>query len=123
MGEKRLGDHTFTIYVSCKNWNEQVKVKVVREEVGKIMQLTPIPHVKVLVASYLTKSAKDEALANGFIVVETGGKATEENAFQIYKDVYRYLSSVFGVVPTRIQIIAEQLKKLSEELTTMLMHS
>jgi hypothetical protein len=122
--EKVVGDMRFVVYASCKNWDRPVEVGVVREEFGRILQLPFIPHVRVIVAPSFTESAKKEAYADGFIVIETGEKATEENLEKIYQRVYDKLNKLFiGVAPKWMQelaekarAIAEEIKKLSEEL-------
>jgi len=122
--EKVVGDMRFAIYASCKNWDRPVDVGVVREEFGRILQLPFIPHVRVIVAPLFTESAKKEAYADGFVVIETGEKTTEENMEKVYQRVYEKLNKLFiGVAPKWMQelaekarIIAEEIKKLSEEL-------
>jgi hypothetical protein len=122
--EKIVGDMRFAIYASCKNWDRPVEVGVVREEFGRILQLPFIPHVRVIVAPLFTESAKKEAYADGFVVIETGEKTTEENMEKIYQRVYEKLNKLFiGVAPKWMQelaekarAIAEEIKKLSEEL-------
>jgi len=122
--EKVVGDMRFVVYASCKNWDRPVEVGVVREEFGRILQLPFIPHVRVIVAPSFTESAKKEAYADGFIVIETGEEATEENLEKIYQRVYDKLNKLFiGVAPKWMQelaekarAIAEEIKKLSEEL-------
>jgi predicted RecB family endonuclease len=122
--EKVVGDMRFAIYVSCKNWDRPVEVGVVREEFGRILQLPFIPHVRIIVAPLFTDSAKKEAYADGFVVVETGESVTEENLEKIYQKVYERLNKLFvGVAPKWMQelaekarSIAEEIKKLSEEL-------
>jgi predicted RecB family endonuclease len=122
--EKAVGDMRFAIYASCKNWDRPVEVGVIREEFGRILQLPFIPHVRVIVAPLFTESAKKEAYADGFVVVETGEKATGENLDKVYQKVYEKLNKLFmGVAPRWMQelaekarTIAEEIKKLSEEL-------
>ena len=122
--EKAVGDMRFAIYASCKNWDRPVEVGVIREEFGRILQLPFIPHVRVIVAPLFTESAKKEAYADGFVVVETGEKVAEENLEKVYQRVYEKLNKLFmGVAPKWMQElaekargIAEEIKKLSEEL-------
>jgi predicted RecB family endonuclease len=122
--EKAVGDMRFAIYASCKNWDRPVEVSVVREEFGRILQLPFIPHVRVIVAPLFTDSAKKEAYANGFVVIETREKVAEENLEKMYQRVYEKLNKLFmGVAPKWMQelaekarTIAEEIKKLSEEL-------
>jgi predicted RecB family endonuclease len=122
--EKAVGDMRFAVYASCKNWDRPVEVGVVREEFGRILQLPFIPHVRIIVAPLFTDSAKKEAYADGFVIVETGESVTEENLEKIYQKVYERLNKLFvGVAPKWMQelaekarSIAEEIRKLSEEL-------
>jgi len=67
---------------------------------------------------------KLETAAKGFVVIETGEKAAEENLEKVYQRVYEKLNKLFmGVAPKWMQelaekarTIAEEIKKLSEEL-------
>jgi hypothetical protein len=98
--EKVVGDMRFAVYASCKNWDRPVEVGVIREEFGRILQLPFIPHVRVIVAPSFTESAKKEAYADGFIAIEIGEKATEENLEKMYQRVYDKLNKLFiGVAP------------------------
>ena len=116
-GEKLIGDMKFVVYTSCKNWDRPVEVGVVREEFGRILQLPYIPHVRIIVAPTFTESAKKEALADGFVVVETGEKAIEENLEKIYQKVYGKLNKLFmGVAPKWMQELAEKAKSIAEEI-------
>jgi len=123
-GEKAVDDMKFAVYASCKNWDRPVEVGVVREEFGRILQLPYIPHVRVIVASAFTESARREALADGFVVIETGEKVSEGNLERVYQRVYERLNRLLiGVAPRWMQelaekarSIAEEIKKLSEEL-------
>jgi hypothetical protein len=74
-----------------------------------------IPHVRILVAPTFTDSARREAIANGFMVVETGEKAHERNVDRIYSKVYDKLDKLFtGVAPKRLQELAEKVRELAE---------
>jgi len=116
-GEKLISDMKFVVYTSCKNWDRPVEVGVIREEFGRILQLPYIPHVRIIVAPTFTESAKKEALADGFVVVETGEKATEENLEKIYQKVYEKLNKLFmGVAPKWMQELAEKAKSIAEEI-------
>ncbi|MEM4970108.1 MAG: hypothetical protein QXE01_02520 [Sulfolobales archaeon] len=124
-GEKGVGGSHFYVYASCKNLDRPVEVSTIREEFGRIMQMPVIPHVRLMVASKLTDSARREAIADGFIVIEVGKKTTEENVEEVYKMIYSKLNEIFvNIAPTWLQElankilkIAEELKKISEELS------
>jgi len=116
-GEKLISDMKFVVYTSCKNWDRPVEVGVIREEFGRILQLPYIPHVRIIVAPTFTESAKKEALADGFVVVETEEKAIEENLEKIYQKVYEKLNKLFmGVAPKWMQELAEKAKSIAEEI-------
>ncbi|MCC5990178.1 MAG: restriction endonuclease, partial [Thermosphaera sp.] len=53
-GEKLVEGTRFTVYASCKNWDGPVDVSTVREELGRVLQMTVIPHVRILVAPSFT---------------------------------------------------------------------
>ncbi|MCC5990632.1 MAG: restriction endonuclease [Thermosphaera sp.] len=114
-GEKLVEGARFTVYASCKNWDGPVDVGTVREELGRVLQMTVIPHVRILVAPSFTEPARREALADGFIVVEVGEKAREDNIDRIYSRVYHKLDRIFtGVAPRRLQELAEKVRELAE---------
>jgi hypothetical protein len=92
---KRIGNTTFYVYASCKNWDKEVDRSVIDEEFSRIMQLTQIPHLKIFVARKLTAPAKDAALADGFIVIELGEKVLTNNAQEIYNIIYSHLKELF----------------------------
>jgi hypothetical protein len=114
-GEKLVEDTRFAVSASCKNWDSPVDVSVVREELGRILQMTVIPHVRILVAPSFTDSARREAVADGFMVVEVGEKAHEGNIDKIYSRVYYKLDKLFtGVAPRRLQELADKVRELAE---------
>ena len=114
-GEKLVGDTRFAVYASCKNWDNPVDVGTVREELGRILQMTVIPHVRILVAPSFTDSARREAVADGFMVVEVGEKTHDGNIDKIYSRVYYKLDKLFtGVAPRRLQELAEKVRELAE---------
>jgi len=116
-GEKYVGDIRFIVYASCKNWDKPVEISIVREEFGRILQLPLIPHVRVIVAPSFTEPAKKEAIADGFVVIETGERAVEDNMNRIYKNVYDKLNKLFiGVAPKWMQELAERARKVAEEI-------
>jgi hypothetical protein len=106
-GEKLVEGARFAVYASCKNWDGPVDVGTVREELGRVPRMAVIPHVRILVAPSFTERARREALAGGFIVVEVGEKAREDNVDKIYSRVYHGLDRVFaGVAPRRLRELA-----------------
>jgi len=114
-GEKLVEGARFTVYASCKNWDGPVDVGTVREELGRVLQMTVIPHARILVAPSFTEPARREALADGFIVVEVGEKAREDNIDKIHSRVYYRLDRIFtGVAPRRLQELAEKVRELAE---------
>jgi hypothetical protein len=97
-GKKTVGGEEIEVYASCKNWDKSVNVKVVREEIGRVNGMRSKPYVKlyvILVAKSFTKSAKKEAAAHNFIVIELGEKVNEENALKALCKVHEILSKHF----------------------------
>jgi hypothetical protein len=90
-------DINFTVYVSCKNWDKPIGREVIDEETGRVMNLDKLPNLKIIIASGMNQDAKKLAEANGFLVIELGKKATEENRKEIYELVYRVLSKIFSL--------------------------
>jgi len=43
---KRIGNTTFYVYASCKNWDKEVDRSIIDEEFGRTMQLFNILHPK-----------------------------------------------------------------------------
>jgi hypothetical protein len=116
-GEKYVSDIKFAVYASCKNWDKPVEISVVREEFGRMLQLPLIPHIRVIVAPSFTEPARREAIADGFVVIETGERATEDNLNEIYKSVYEKLNKLFtSVAPKWMQELAERARKVAEEI-------
>jgi hypothetical protein len=96
--QKQVDDNTnFTVYVSCKNWDKPIGREVIDEETGRVMNLDKLPKLKIIIASGVNQDAKKLAEANGFLVIELGKKATEENRKEIYELVYRVLSKIFSL--------------------------
>jgi hypothetical protein len=99
--EKKIADTSFSVYVSCKNWDRAVDRSVIDEETGRVLS---------------------------FIVIELGKRAEAEKAREIYELVYRVLNELFtSIAPPRLREIAsriaevrETLKKVEEELTSLL---
>jgi hypothetical protein len=95
---KQVDDNTnFTVYVSCKNWDKPIGREVIDEETGRVMNLDKLPNLKIIIASGVNQDAKKLAEANGFLVIERGKKATEENRKEIYELVYRVLNKIFSL--------------------------
>jgi len=117
---KKIGNTTFYVYASCKNWDKEVDRSVIDEEFGRTMQLIHIPHLKIFVAKKLTGPAKDAALADGFIVIEIGEKVLTYNAQEIYKIVYNHLKELFiGIAPPELQRFAKLAREYSEKLRSL----
>jgi hypothetical protein len=74
----------FSIYVSCRNWDEALDRPFIDEEVGRTLNLVEWPQLKVIVAKELTEPARETTKADGFITIELGKKAEAENAREIY---------------------------------------
>jgi hypothetical protein len=117
---KRIGNTTFYVYASCKNWDKEVDISVIDEEFGRTMQLFNIPHLKIFVAKKLTAPAKDAALADGFIVIELGEKALTNNAQEIYNIIYSHLKELFiGIAPPELQRFAQLAREFSDKLRAL----
>jgi hypothetical protein len=117
---KRIGNTTFYVYASCKNWDKEVDRSVIDEEFSRIMQLTQIPHLKIFVAKKLTAPAKDAALADGFLVIELGEKALTNNAQEIYNIIYSHLKELFiGIAPPELQRFAQLAREFSDKLRAL----
>lgn len=107
----------FYVYVSCKNWDKEVDRTVVDQESGRTLNLIQIPHLRILVAKRLSDSARREALADGFIVIELGEKASTENAAEIYDHIYTKLKELFtSIAPPELQQLAFEVKRIAENL-------
>jgi hypothetical protein len=123
-GEKMIEGTKIIAYASCKNWDNPVEVGVVREEFGRLFQMPLIPHLRMLVAPSFTDSAEKEAVADGFLVIEVGEKASRENIGEIYAKVYEELNKLFaGVAPKwmqelakKVRILADEIRKIGDEL-------
>jgi hypothetical protein len=117
---KRIGNTTFYVYASCKNWDKEVDRSVIDEEFGRTMQLFNIPHLKIFVAKKLTAPAKDAALADGFIVIELGEKVLTNNAQEIYNIIYSHLKELFiGIAPPELQRFAQLAREFSDKLRAL----
>jgi hypothetical protein len=84
------------------------------------MQLFNIPHFKIFVAKKLVASAKDAALADGFIVIELGEKALTNNAQEIYNIIYSHPKELFiGIAPPELQRFAQLAREFSDKLRAL----
>jgi hypothetical protein len=93
---KKIADTSFSVYVSCKNWDRAVDGSVIDEETGRVLSLREWPQLKVIIAKEVTAPAKEIAEeANGFVVIELGKRAEAEKAREIYELVYRVLNELF----------------------------
>jgi hypothetical protein len=116
-GEKVVGGARFVAYASCKNWDNPVDVGIVREELGRVLQMLLMPHVRILVAPRFTEAAEREAVADGFVVMEVEERASKESAERVYRRVYDKLNGLFaGVAPKWMQNLAERVKKVADEI-------
>lgn len=114
--EKVVKDVKVIAYASCKNWDHPVEVEVVREELGRLFQIPLIPHLRI-VAPTFTDSAEKEAVADGFLVVEVGKRASRENVDEVYAKVYERLNGLFvEVAPKWMQELAKRVRALADEI-------
>ncbi len=95
-GEKGI----FKVYVSCKNWDNDIGRPIIDQELGRTANLMDMPHLKVIVAKSLTDDAEKAALANGFLVIKLRTKATKGNAEKICGYIYKELGNTLAsIVP------------------------
>ena len=47
---KKIADTSFSVYVSCKNWDRAVDRSVIDEETGRVLSLREWPQLKVIIA-------------------------------------------------------------------------
>jgi len=119
-GIKFIGNTRFYVYASCKNWDREVDRTVIDGEYGRTLQLIQSPHLKIFIAKKLTEPARETALADGFIVIELGEKASSENAGEIYNLIYSHLKELFiGIAPPELQRFAKEAKEISERLKNL----
>jgi len=99
---------------------------LIKESEGR--QIDGVLLLKVIITKEATLPAKRAAEADGFVIIELGKKAEAENAREIYELVYRAFNEIFasiappklmGIV-SRIEEAMETLKKVVEELTSLL---
>ena len=94
--KKKEGEkESLEVYASCKNFDREIDRPVVDEEYGRVSNLKKIPHLKVLVASFMTQQAKETAESDGFIVIELGTKVTEDNIAEACREVRDMLGKYF----------------------------
>ncbi len=114
---KQAGSVQFTVYTSCKNWDKAVDRPVVDQEVGRVSNLRELPHLKVLVAKELNDHARSSAKANGFMVVELGTKADDQNAAECFGLVHRAINELFvGIAPSWLADRAVKIEQMATEL-------
>jgi hypothetical protein len=101
-GEKVADDTTFIAYASCKDWDNEVDVDVVRLEIGRIHQMIPKPNLCILVAPKFADHAKKEAKNNGFVVIEVEEKTSDANIERIYRRVYEKLNKLFSAAAPQV---------------------
>jgi hypothetical protein len=101
-GEKAAGDITFIAYASCKDWDNEVDVDVVRLEIGRIHVMIPKPNLCILVAPKFEKNAKKEAEDNGFAVIEVEEKTSDANIERIYRRVYEKLNQLLSAAAPQV---------------------
>lgn len=111
---------SFSIYVSCKNWNSSVGRQTVDEEVGRIMNLQKVPQLRVLVVGDLTGDAEKALESNGFLAVKLGEQANEKNADEIYTKVrLQFTEALLAIAPTSVEQIAQKADELGKELSRL----
>jgi len=105
---KSVGAAQFRVYVSCKNWDRDVDRQVVDQELGRVLQLHQLPHLRILVVRSITEPARRAAFDNGFFVVELREKASAGNAQEMYGIVLRKLREIFiGIAPDSVGSVVE----------------
>jgi hypothetical protein len=103
---KRIAGTKVSIYVSCKNWNKAIDRPLIDEEIGRVLNLRELPHLKVIIAKELTIPAKEAAEANGFIIIELGKKAEANDVKEIYELVFKTLNELFmSATPSKLREI------------------
>jgi len=114
---KTVSGVDFSVYVSCKNLDNEIGTPIIDQEAGRVYQLQKAPNMKFIVASKFIDQAKRAAIADGFIPIEIGFKVDESNAIEAYKRVYEVMNGLFtAIAPKRLQQLAESISKVSEEL-------
>ncbi|ADB57523.1 hypothetical protein [Archaeoglobus profundus] len=99
---------------------QKIDRSTIDEEFGRTQHLIQIPHLKIFVAKRLTDPARQTALADGFIVIELGEKASTNNAREIYEIIYKHLRELFiGIAPPELQKFAKETREISERLKTL----
>ncbi len=115
--EKAVGGTAFRVYATCKNLEREADRGMVDGEVGKVISLSPTPHLCIFVANRLTADAKRAAEANGIFTVELGYKVDKSNAEEAFRKVWRELSRIFtGIAPPQLQRLVSKAERLFNEL-------
>jgi len=115
-GEKAVGDTTFIAYASCKDWDNEVNVSVVREEFGRIHKMIPKPKLCILVAPKFAENAKKEAEDNGFVVIEVEEKTSDANIERIYRRIYEKLNQLFSAAAHQVVARPSEKVKWKDEI-------
>lgn len=115
--QRRIPGVRFSVYVSCKNWDQAVGRPVIDGEFGRIINLRETPQLTVIVAKELTQDARQAAEADGFVVIELGEKVNAENAAEIYDTVYKYFNQLFtAIAPPELRDLASRVSEIAKEL-------
>jgi hypothetical protein len=118
--ERPVGDMKFTVYASCKNWNRDVDRPVIDEELGRVLNLREMPHLRVLVVRSMGAPAKEVARADGFLVIELGGAVDETNAARAREIIRSKLRGIFvGIAPPELRRLAEMVEDASRVLSNI----
>jgi len=116
-GFKNIGDLQFRVYISCKNWDKGVDRQVVDQEFGRTLQLTQVPHLRILIAKELTDPARKAALDDGFFIIELGEKALVENAQEVQELISGKLRYIFTAIALeKLRDIAEKIRSIAREV-------
>lgn len=116
-GEKNIEGLKFIVYASCKNWEKPVDAGWIRDELERIAQMPTKPHMTIMVAPRFTDPAKDEAINNGFIVIETGEEVNKGNKERISLEIYEKLGKLF-VAPIALKCGKEFKDLILEKLSS-----
>ncbi|MGC8696583.1 MAG: restriction endonuclease [Conexivisphaera sp.] len=118
--ERPVGDMKFTVYASCKNWNRDVDRPVIDEELGRVLNLREMPHLRVLVVRSMGAPAKEVARADGFLVIELGDAVDETNAARAREMIRSKLRGIFvGIAPPELRRLAEMVEDASRVLSNI----
>nr|WP_231754628.1 restriction endonuclease [Halapricum sp. CBA1109] len=111
---------TFSAYASCKNHENEVGTPVIDREAGRVNALQQFPHLKVIVAPSFNDNARAALDNRGFVGIETGDRATMDNAGEVYDRVRTQLADLsLRLAPPRVQDLAERVDQVSAELSSL----